>query len=92
MKNRVEISYLHDERTDILCDEVEQEIVAELLDIRMVGVVEGARDDVLFDHTGGSGVDDLDAEIVREQGADSVDQPSSGHGGKEHKPKFFYIY
>lgn len=35
---------LHDERTQILCDEIENEIVPKLLNEPMVGVVEGGRD------------------------------------------------
>ena len=39
-----ECVYLHDERTQILCDEIENEIVSKLLNVPMVGVVEGGRD------------------------------------------------
>lgn len=53
----------------------------------MIGVLEGAGDDILLDDAGGSGVYDLDSKIVGKHGADSIDEPYSGHGGKENQPE-----
>lgn len=64
---------LHDEGAKILGDEIENEIVAQLLGVGVVGVVEGGRDLTLLNDSLGTIVDGVDTEIVEEDGSETVE-------------------